>query len=323
MLLRSHKTSPTEIADDLGWKPDRVAAVLDDLTRLSLVVPSIEEPGKVRLVNPERGLETLLLSWEEELRERQAALAASKLRVARVIAEYSAQSLSAPVSVQQFMGMDAIAAQIERCAHNCEREMAVFAPRGAQTAEALEMARPLDRAALERGNRVRYIYLESLRNDAATLGYAQWLLENGGEVRTFPQLPLRMILYDGRTAIVPVDPEDAKRGILVHTGTGVATALSALFELIWQQSDPLGTQQVPDERGLAPRERAILELLVSGHTDEVVARKLGISVRTGRRITAELMDRLQARSRFQAGALAMSQGWLSGNDILSAALDAD
>jgi DNA-binding NarL/FixJ family response regulator len=44
-----------------------------------------------------------------------------------------------------------------------------------------------------------------------------------------------------------------------------------------------------------------------------VARKLGISVRTSRRITAELMTQLGARSRFQAGVIAGEQGWLQGS----------
>jgi len=44
----------------------------------------------------------------------------------------------------------------------------------------------------------------------------------------------------------------------------------------------------------------------------VIARKLGVSVRTSRRITAELTQRLGARSRFQAGARAVERGWIKG-----------
>ncbi|MEU1516077.1 LuxR C-terminal-related transcriptional regulator [Streptomyces sp. NPDC005811] len=319
LLLSRPRAGVEDITEELGWSVGRVSAALADLTRLSLVCPSVEEPGKLRLVNPEVGLETLLLSWEEELQAGQAALASSRVRAARMIAEYSAQNTALTSSVQQFMGMDAISTQIELCAHTCVSEVSVFAPRGAQSPKALDMARPLDLAALERGVRVRYVYLESLRNDALTLEYAQWLLDHGGEVRIFPQLPLRMILYDGRTAIVPVDPEVASKGILVHSGTGVAPALSALFDLVWQQADPLGAHQTPDGSGLSPRERVVLELLGAGHTDEVVARKLGISVRTGRRITADLMERLQARSRFQAGVLAMARGWFTPCGALDAA----
>jgi len=87
-------------------------------------------------------------------------------------------------------------------------------------------------------------------------------------------------------------------------------ALVALFEQIWLSANPPGVTQPRDERGLNPQEQEILRLLASGQTDEVVARRLDVSVRTGRRITAELMERLGARSRFQAGYLAAVHGWL-------------
>ncbi|MFE0509861.1 helix-turn-helix transcriptional regulator [Streptomyces sp. NPDC058964] len=58
------------------------------------------------------------------------------------------------------------------------------------------------------------------------------------------------------------------------------------------------------------RERQVLELLAAGHLDESIARQLNISVRTCRRIIATLMDRLEARSRFQAGVIAAARGWM-------------
>ncbi|MFK0169623.1 helix-turn-helix transcriptional regulator [Streptomyces sp. NPDC090306] len=60
------------------------------------------------------------------------------------------------------------------------------------------------------------------------------------------------------------------------------------------------------------RERLVLQLLADGHLDEGIARRLNVSVRTCRRIIAALMDRLDARSRFQAGVIAASRGWMDG-----------
>ncbi|MFF4735074.1 LuxR C-terminal-related transcriptional regulator [Streptomyces sp. NPDC001262] len=315
VMLRRPGVTVEETAVELRWPPERVASAIEELQTLELVRPSSENPRQMRLVNPELGLESLLLRQERALLERQEAMAATRLSITRMLADYGAmESGQEPPGARQFMGMDAIGAQIERYAHGCTSEVSVFAPRGAQTEEALAAARPLDRAALSRGVRLRYVYLESLRNDPATLSYAQWLDENGGHVRTVPQLPLRMIIYDRQTAVVPIDPEAAANGVLILHGTGVVTALCTLFEQFWQQATPLGTgtrRTRSGEDGLTGQERAVLELLMAGHTDEVVARKLGISVRTGRRITAELMNRLQARSRFQAGAVATARGWLT------------
>ncbi|MBW1598593.1 response regulator transcription factor [Streptomyces sp. JJ38] len=51
-------------------------------------------------------------------------------------------------------------------------------------------------------------------------------------------------------------------------------------------------------------------MLVRGLTDRAVARRLGLSERTVRRMVAHLMDRLGAASRFEAGARAVERGWL-------------
>jgi DNA-binding NarL/FixJ family response regulator len=56
-------------------------------------------------------------------------------------------------------------------------------------------------------------------------------------------------------------------------------------------------------------ERAVASLLVTGMTDEMAARRLGLSRRTFRRRLKALMDKLGARSRFQAGFMLAETGW--------------
>jgi DNA-binding NarL/FixJ family response regulator len=58
----------------------------------------------------------------------------------------------------------------------------------------------------------------------------------------------------------------------------------------------------------------VLSLLEAGYPDESIAVRLGVSVRTVRRMITAMMDRLGARSRFQAGARAADSGWLSDDD---------
>ena len=58
-------------------------------------------------------------------------------------------------------------------------------------------------------------------------------------------------------------------------------------------ADRLGTDRRPDDDGLNSQERAIITLLAQGHTDEVIARKLGVSVRTSRRIGTRSKDPLR------------------------------
>jgi DNA-binding NarL/FixJ family response regulator len=67
---------------------------------------------------------------------------------------------------------------------------------------------------------------------------------------------------------------------------------------------------LPEAAELCPRELKLLSLLFSGTTDKAAAATLDVSVRTVRRMVRDLMNRLGARSRFQAGAKAAERGWL-------------
>ncbi|MFE7408952.1 response regulator transcription factor [Streptomyces laurentii] len=61
---------------------------------------------------------------------------------------------------------------------------------------------------------------------------------------------------------------------------------------------------------LPPQEREVLRMLANGDKDETVARALGISVRTERRMVADLLARTGASSRFELGVKAAKAGWV-------------
>jgi DNA-binding NarL/FixJ family response regulator len=119
-----------------------------------------------------------------------------------------------------------------------------------------------------------------------------------------------MTIIDRMTALVPIDPADSRKGALEVRGNGLVIALCLLFDLVWEHSTPFGETPATDEQGLTDQELAILSLLYAGLTDEAIGRKLGLSERTVRRIVAEIMKRLDATSRFQAGAKAANRKWI-------------
>ncbi|SOD64507.1 regulatory protein, luxR family [Streptomyces zhaozhouensis] len=127
-----------------------------------------------------------------------------------------------------------------------------------------------------------------------------------GTWRTAPLPPMRLLLVDRATALVRVDSPLGRNAAQVNDATLVGTLLS-LFEGLWRRSAPLVLPEW-DGRGDARLTRAVLRALSEGVTDETAARELGMSVRTYRRHVAEIMGRLGARSRFQAGALAAGLG---------------
>lgn len=112
-------------------------------------------------------------------------------------------------------------------------------------------------------------------------------------------------------ALVPLDPADTRAGAVVLRLSGAVAALTALFEQVWDASLPLGCDRPRDEgTGLTPPERELLRILSRGMTDQAAAHQLGVSLSTVRRSMAALMERLGARSRFEAGLRAAQRGWL-------------
>ena len=178
------------------------------------------------------------------------------------------------------------------------------------TEDSQQAARPVDEAVLARGVTMRTVFVESVRRDPTTMMYARWLDGTGAEVRTSPVLPLRMVVYDRRVAVLPSDPDDSAKGAIVLRGTGIIVALVALFEQVWSTADPVCAQVRVDEDGLRPTEQELLRQLAEGATDEAAARRLGVSLRTVRRIMGKITERLGARGRFQTAVRAMERGWL-------------
>ena len=86
--------------------------------------------------------------------------------------------------------------------------------------------------------------------------------------------------------------------------------LGALFDAVWEFADPFTVDDATAEQQLSATQRTILRGLASGLTDEALASRLGMSVRTCRRHIAQIFELLGADSRFQAGALAAAKGWL-------------
>lgn len=312
-MLAEPRLGVLELARRLEWPAERVREGLDELARLSLLRPSDENPGAMRLVSPEVGLSSLLAKREAALLEEQRQIAASRAAVARVVADYADLHPSRHHSdIEQLVGVDAVRAWIEERAHEGLSEVMTFSPSGAMSEQSIAAARPLDEEALGRGTAIRSLYLDSARNHPPTFNHLRWLVETGAQVRTTATLPLRMVIFDRKQALIPVNPEHSKTGAVVQRGPGMVAALCALFEQIWQAAKPVGEDRTRDDQGLTSQEMAVLTLLAEGWTDDVIARKLGVSVRTSRRITAELTARLNARSRFQAGARAVERGWIKG-----------
>ncbi len=152
-----------------------------------------------------------------------------------------------------------------------------------------------------------------LRNivDAAVLdspGKAEMLrkeVEDGEKTRILANLPMKLVIADRRTALIPLTLEQARDIALVLRPSLLLDALCALFEILWDRATPFGTAVV----SLRPSEKIrrsidadrLAALLAAGMNDKSIAQELGISARTLERRMLELFKHLGARTRFQAG----------------------
>ncbi|MEV8452109.1 helix-turn-helix domain-containing protein [Streptomyces sp. NPDC052095] len=311
-LLRQPAWGIEDIAEHTGLSDEEVRSTLDRLTELSLLHVPTDETGRLVPVSPEVALAPALHRMEAELDARRAKLAQDRLALSTLTSAYSTLALHGGDSgIEHLVGVEAVRVRLMELAQRAKTEVCTFAPGGALSAAALEASRPLDEQNLSRGIRMRTVYLDSVRNDTATVGYADWLASVGGETRTVPALPMRMIVCDQRVAVLPLNTEDSRQGAFLIRYPSIVTALTELFDAVWAGATPLGTPpEAADGEAPSHRELALLGMLVSGLTDEGVARKMGVSLRTVRRNMAELMKRLDSQSRFQAGAEAVRRGWL-------------
>ncbi|MFR9756684.1 helix-turn-helix domain-containing protein [Streptomyces sp. TR06-5] len=310
MLVHPH-ASIAELAERLGHPESVVRAALDTLSELALVRPAADEHDRSHAVSPQLAMEILLARQQAELAAQQQRVEASRAVAAKLISEFASQVNSAPQGdLTQLSGIDSIRDYLSTLNREVEEEFLTFAPGGPQTAANMNASRPLNKRLLQRGIRMRTVYLDSIRRDPATVAHAEWLTSLGGKVRTAPSLPTRLIISDRRVALIAADADDTGTGAVVIRARGVVAALCALFESVWQTARPLGAPRRADPEDLADQQVEVLRLLAQGFTDEATAKRLGVSARTARRIATDVMAHLGARSRFQAGVHAVQRGYL-------------
>ncbi|MGW2722987.1 LuxR C-terminal-related transcriptional regulator [Streptomyces sp. NPDC001492] len=311
-MLTNPRSGVAGVCALLGLCEQEVRGALDRLSEMALVRASTEDPSQLYAVSPHVGMELLLARQQEQLAAQQQRLEASRAAAAKLILEFDGQRQTGPstAGIEHLQGLDAIRDHLAALHDKVTHELLTFAPGGPQTPANMQASRPLNQQLLERGVHMRTIYLESVRSCPDTMEYAHWLAEQGCQVRTVPSLPNRMIIYDREAAILATDTDNTAAGAVQVSSQGMIASLHALFESVWQSADPLDAMRQPDPGGLTRQQSEALRLLAQGSTDEAIAKRLGVSARTARRIAHGLMTHLDARSRFQAGVYAVQKGYL-------------
>jgi DNA-binding CsgD family transcriptional regulator len=295
------------LAGELDWSEVRVRMVMDALAHMCTVPFDGADVGHGPATDSRTELSTLLVDSEAALDWRRRQIETSLAAASALAAEYG-RARRAPEVVDWLDGLAAVRARLTESAERAELERQSRLSGNGRTTQAEDG--PVAQEVAQRGGRIRSIYQNNFRGDPSTLEYVRWLTELGGENRTVPTLPVMMIIVDRRTALIPLDPTDVQRGVLELRSPEAVKAMHALFDKLWAIATPWHESRMSDDPRLTLVQRVVIELLGAGHTDEVISRRIGVSLRTVRRITADLMTRLMARSRFEAGVRAAKLGWL-------------
>ncbi|WP_066375284.1 LuxR family transcriptional regulator [Herbidospora mongoliensis] len=141
----------------------------------------------------------------------------------------------------------------------------------------------------------------ALADEAARL-HLHEVASKGVHVRiSSTPLPHETIIIDRRVMILAGRDRPGPREYTVTTSPTLVGGVYALFQAAWETATDLADFLHGDAPHLDADSLAVLRALGAGHTDETAARQLGLSLRTYRRRVAELMTKLEAASRFQAG----------------------
>jgi DNA-binding CsgD family transcriptional regulator/sugar-specific transcriptional regulator TrmB len=296
---------------------EEIARYRDELVRFRLLQPLSKGDETLVPVNPEIAAARLAEPLEERIRSYREVVDSTRERMLQLMPAYLGRTVSGPVSGGVELISDPAEVQhlVNQASEKCSKEMLSVQPGGFRDPVALEATLPKELEALERGVRFRVLYQHTTRAQLSLRSHVAAIVKAGAQVRTADQLAERMFIFDREVAFIPKRsiPDQVPGAVVVREPVLIAF-LCALFDQFWVSAVPFitdgpGYQNVSDDLRLA-----ILRLLAQGLKDEVVARRMGMSVRTCRRHIASLMQELGAESRFEAGVKAMQLGLL-GRDL--------
>ncbi|MFI0231083.1 LuxR C-terminal-related transcriptional regulator [Streptomyces sp. NPDC017086] len=177
------------------------------------------------------------------------------------------------------------------------------------------LVRDLEMAAS--GIRMRVLTSQQALRSPAPARYLHALIDAGVEVRVAATVPLHMNIMDRTVVVIGVGagPRGEGGDVILHS-TPVAQCFAQVFLHAWDLARPhtertTGTGSAgPGCAGpeLSVLEREVLTLLATGAKDDAIARRLGCSDRTLRRLMRQIMGRLGTSSRFEAGVTAVRLG---------------
>ena len=300
------------VAADLGIGTREATDAVEHLIESHLLRTEGDASRRFVPVDPEIATASLVSSVEREIYQRRELIDQIRERIDAFRQDYAGSDgrPTAHSSIEYLVGSMEVRGFLKVASDACRDEVLVLRPNMNDTEESDELS-PAYLPLLSRGVALRIICQHRSRADLVTRMKMKKLADAGASVRTVSHIPRAAAVFD-RSLAVLFGLSDGESSVARVHNQGVVQFLLDVFNHLWDAATPLegaesGYANVADDL-----QQAVAALMARGYTDEVVARKLGMSVRTCRRHIAAMMRDLDAVSRFQAGVQAARRSLVNG-----------
>lgn len=298
-----------ELAQRLGTSIDAVEGILHRLQGLRLVHPSPIDPGAYEAVSPDLAAAELVAHFESHAQALvyQATTVRREFGALSPLYHEARRERLRQGESEVLTDSGGVRRRLQELAINTRRSVLAAHPTIAPP-EVLAAGLALDEPLLARGVSYRVIFPHVALRQKHGRDHIAALRALGADVRTAALIQTRILVLDGETAVIPVEP-DRGAGAAIITDPSVIGFLKEIFEQVWDRARPVERDSLAKDL-FDEVEMEILTELSRGRTDEAVARRLGVSTRTVRRYLTSLSERFGAESRFQLGMAAYAAGLL-------------
>jgi hypothetical protein len=279
------------------------------LVSLRLVNKDQLAAGELVPLAPDCARLSLLVPLTQALEQHQRKVDVIRGVYAKLTPLYRESAVHRDLGVSVVTEASDIQDLIAQLSSACTVEVLASRPGGARSRTVL--AGPLENpgSLLDRGVQIRALYQHAARYDSATVAQVARLTDLGIRVRTTCDEHARALIFD-RDAVV-MERQAPLRGAVLIRDCSVVHAFWQSFDHMWSEAVAFGPNydQATVRRLSEDVKTMIVLLLIEGVEDKVIARRLGMSLRTCQRHIYEIMNRLGAKNRLQAGYLIRQHGY--------------
>jgi DNA-binding CsgD family transcriptional regulator len=297
---RGEIASLDRVAEDLGVPVSEVFSAVTRLVELHLLRTDGTDGDRLVPMDPEVAATLLITPIERAMYQRRELADRLRDRI-DAITRPRVDTVDPVGAIDGLTGAAEIRGLFKLAGEVCRDELMVLRPSHSDEELLDDLLDPCF-GVLERDVAVRVVCPHRSRAGFGSRSRARRLIEDGARIRTLSEVPQAAVVFDSTLAVVfSLDGPDGQPTARRVRDHNVVRFLVDLFGQLWEGATPFACDEPGYADAIDDLQQSIARLMAQGLTDEVVARRLGMSVRTCRRHIAALLANLDAVSRFQAG----------------------